>query len=79
MCEMRPDRNPFNTARDAENAIFGVSRDDESFPSSRSTSEADEVASTVNPLENIFDFGGEQMTLYLGLELGDLVTITLNK
>lgn len=30
-------------------------------------------------MENLFDWGGEQMMIYLGRELGDLVTITLNK
>jgi Ca2+:H+ antiporter len=31
------------------------------------------------PLEKIFDFGGEQMSYYLGKDLGDLLVITLNK
>jgi len=30
------------------------------------------------PLEKLFDWGGEQMALYLGLTLGDLLIITLN-
>ncbi|KAF7789150.1 hypothetical protein EIP86_000087 [Pleurotus ostreatoroseus] len=30
------------------------------------------------PMENIFDWGGEQMAIYLGKELGELVIITLN-
>lgn len=30
------------------------------------------------PLEKMFDWGGEQMALYLGKDLGDLVIITLN-
>ncbi|PFH52599.1 hypothetical protein AMATHDRAFT_74077 [Amanita thiersii Skay4041] len=30
------------------------------------------------PLERLFDYGGEQMTFYLGKELGDLLVITLN-
>ncbi|KAI0357106.1 hypothetical protein OH77DRAFT_1494971 [Trametes cingulata] len=30
------------------------------------------------PLECIFDWGGEQMALYLGKDLGDLLVITLN-
>ncbi|TBU27140.1 hypothetical protein BD309DRAFT_872768 [Dichomitus squalens] len=30
------------------------------------------------PLEGIFDWGGEQMALYLGKDLGDLVVVTLN-
>ena len=34
---------------------------------------------SIIPLENIFDWGGEQMALYLGTELGDLAIITLNK
>ncbi|EMD35929.1 hypothetical protein CERSUDRAFT_115832 [Gelatoporia subvermispora B] len=33
---------------------------------------------SIIPLENMFDWGGEQMTFYLGPELGDLLTITLN-
>lgn len=31
------------------------------------------------PLEKMFDWGGEQMALYLGKDLGDLLIITLNK
>ena len=31
------------------------------------------------PLEGIFDWGGEQMALYLGKDLGDLLIVTLNK
>ncbi|OBZ72759.1 Vacuolar calcium ion transporter [Grifola frondosa] len=31
------------------------------------------------PLENLFDYGGEQMALYLGKDLGDLLVVTLNK
>lgn len=31
------------------------------------------------PLEKLFDFGGEQMALYVGRDLGDLIIITLNK
>ena len=34
---------------------------------------------SIIPLENIFDWGGEQMALYLGTQLGDLLVITLNK
>ena len=34
---------------------------------------------SIIPLEKLFDWGGEQMALYLGKELGDLVVITLNK
>ncbi|KAJ7499240.1 hypothetical protein FB451DRAFT_1548907 [Mycena latifolia] len=30
------------------------------------------------PLEKLFDYGGEQMTFYLGSDLGDLLVITLN-
>nr|AVR29894.1 putative calcium-hydrogen exchanger 2 [Ganoderma lucidum] len=30
------------------------------------------------PLEGMFDWGGEQMALYLGKDLGDLVVVTLN-
>ncbi|KIP03693.1 hypothetical protein PHLGIDRAFT_228386 [Phlebiopsis gigantea 11061_1 CR5-6] len=30
------------------------------------------------PLEKLFDWGGEQMALYLGKDLGDLVIVTLN-
>jgi hypothetical protein len=31
------------------------------------------------PLEQMFDFLGEQMMFYLGKSLGDLLIITLNK
>lgn len=31
------------------------------------------------PLEQLFDWGGEQMSLYLGKDLGDLLMVTLNK
>ena len=34
---------------------------------------------SIIPLENLFDWGGEQMVLYLGTQLGDLLAITLNK
>ena len=30
-------------------------------------------------MEGMLDWGGEQMSLYLGKELGDLLIITLNK
>jgi Ca2+:H+ antiporter len=30
------------------------------------------------PLEHLFEYGGEQMALYLGVDLGDLVIVTLN-
>ena len=30
-------------------------------------------------LEQIFDWGGEQMAHYLGMQLGDLLIVTLNK
>ena len=30
-------------------------------------------------MESMLDWGGEQMSLYLGKELGDLLIITLNK
>ncbi|KAF8974689.1 hypothetical protein BDZ97DRAFT_1911848 [Flammula alnicola] len=30
------------------------------------------------PLERLFDYGGEQMAYYLGKDLGDLATVTLN-
>lgn len=33
---------------------------------------------SIIPLERLFDWCGEQMTLYLGLTLGDLLAITLN-
>ncbi|TFK73012.1 hypothetical protein BDN72DRAFT_762300 [Pluteus cervinus] len=32
----------------------------------------------VVPLEHVCDFGGEQMALYCGKDLGDLITVTLN-
>ena len=31
------------------------------------------------PLEHFFDWGGEQVALYCGRDLGDLIVITLNK
>ena len=31
------------------------------------------------PLEKLFDYGGEQLALYCGEDLGDLIVITLNK
>ena len=31
------------------------------------------------PHEKLFDYYGEQMKLYLGKDVGDLLTITLNK
>lgn len=31
------------------------------------------------PLEQLLDWGGEQMSMYLGKGLGDLLVITLNK
>ena len=31
------------------------------------------------PLEKNFDWGGEQLSLYCGPDLGGLITITLNK
>ena len=31
------------------------------------------------PLERLFDYGGEQMSYYLGKDLGGLLIITLNK
>lgn len=31
------------------------------------------------PLEKIFDYLGEQMALYCGQSIGDLIVITLNK
>jgi hypothetical protein len=31
------------------------------------------------PLEKMFDWGGEQLAMYCGPDLGDLITITLNK
>ncbi|KAJ3555454.1 hypothetical protein NM688_g2569 [Phlebia brevispora] len=33
---------------------------------------------SIIPMENLFDWGGEQMAIYLGKDLGDLATITLN-
>jgi Ca2+:H+ antiporter len=30
-------------------------------------------------LEKLFEFGGEQLAMYCGPDLGDLITITLNK
>ncbi|KII95922.1 hypothetical protein PLICRDRAFT_99140 [Plicaturopsis crispa FD-325 SS-3] len=30
------------------------------------------------PLEHLFDYGGEQMAFYVGKDLGDLISITLN-
>ena len=34
---------------------------------------------SIIPLEKLFDFGGEQMALYTGKDLGDLISVTLNK
>lgn len=34
---------------------------------------------SVMPLEKLFDYGGEQMALYCGKDLGDLIIVTLNK
>ena len=31
------------------------------------------------PLEKLFDFGGEQLAMYCGEDLGDLIVVTLNK
>ena len=31
------------------------------------------------PLERIFDWGGEQMALYLDKDVGELIIITLDK
>ena len=31
------------------------------------------------PLQRLFDYGGKQMSYYLGKDLGDLLIITLNK
>ena len=31
------------------------------------------------PLEKMFDWGGEQLAMYCGPDLGDLIIITLNK
>jgi Ca2+:H+ antiporter len=33
---------------------------------------------SIIPLEKLFDWCGEQMALYLGLSLGDLLVVTLN-
>ncbi|KAL5522048.1 hypothetical protein ACEPAF_1904 [Sanghuangporus sanghuang] len=33
---------------------------------------------SIIPLEKLFDFGGEQMALYTGKDLGDLIIVTLN-
>ncbi|TDL20377.1 hypothetical protein BD410DRAFT_790844 [Rickenella mellea] len=33
---------------------------------------------SIMPLEHIFDYGGEQMSMYCGRDLGDLVAVTLN-
>ena len=33
---------------------------------------------SIIPLEKLFDWCGEQMALYLGLNLGELLIITLN-
>jgi len=30
-------------------------------------------------LEKLFEWGGEQLAMYCGPDLGDLITITLNK
>lgn len=30
-------------------------------------------------MEQMFEWGGEQMALYLGKEMGDLLIVTLNK
>jgi hypothetical protein len=34
---------------------------------------------SIVPLEKIFDWGGEQIAMYCGPDLGDLIIITLNK
>lgn len=34
---------------------------------------------SIVPLEKLFDFGGEQMALYTGKDLGDLIIVTLDK
>ena len=34
---------------------------------------------SIIPMENIFEWGGEQLAIYLGKDLGDLVIISLNK
>lgn len=31
------------------------------------------------PLSRLFEYGGEQMTYYVGKDLGDLILVTLNK
>ena len=31
------------------------------------------------PLARLFEYGGDQMALYTGKDLGDLVVVTLNK
>jgi Ca2+:H+ antiporter len=31
------------------------------------------------PLEKMFEFGGEQLALYCGKDIGDLIIITMNK
>ncbi|KAI5122407.1 hypothetical protein M0805_002957 [Coniferiporia weirii] len=33
---------------------------------------------SIMPLEKLFDYGGEQMALYTGKDLGDLIIVTLN-
>lgn len=33
----------------------------------------------IMPLEKLFDFGGEQLAMYCGEDIGDLIIITLNK
>ncbi|KAF8530094.1 hypothetical protein BU17DRAFT_35676 [Hysterangium stoloniferum] len=33
---------------------------------------------SIIPLESLFDYGGEQMALYCGQDLGDLIVVTLN-
>jgi Ca2+:H+ antiporter len=34
---------------------------------------------SIVPLEKLFDYGGEQLAMYCGDDLGDLIVITLNK
>ena len=34
---------------------------------------------TIIALEKLFDWGGEQLAMYCGLDLGDLIIVTLNK
>ena len=34
---------------------------------------------SIVPLEKLFDWGGEQLALYCGEDLGDLIVVTLNK